>query len=181
MAKRLKIGDCYLNPLLTPFRVSAIVGEIEPVEGKPFDAVIVELAWPREDGGSVLEIVPRATVEGWIGHERTRPISLIDLRYLRKYRGCPLELRGIEREAVEALCLVYGSAGPKYTRGNEQFLRSHLNGQPEKAGHFQPTRECVMDFKRVLDGDYDMLPKSKREALKGQRELNEWMSREKDG
>ena len=181
MGAKMKIGDCYCNALLVPFKVVAFVDSVAPVEGEPFAAVIVDFAWPKDDYESTIEVVERSIVEAWVAHERTRVISEVDLRCLRKYQGLPLEIKDSDKDAVEALWSLYGNAGTRYTKGNHEFIRCYLEGQPEKGGHFQPTRQCVEDFKKVLCGDYSMLPEGTRKTLEGQQAMSDWMSRKKDG
>jgi hypothetical protein len=180
MTRDIKIGDCYFNPHLVPFKVLAFMDGIEPLKGEPFDAIAVEFAWQKDDYESTIEIVERSIVDGWTRHEKTRLVSDVDLRCLRKYKDLPLELNGVDRESVKALWNLYGNAGSKYTHGNHEFLRCYLEGAPERAGHFQPTDECILDFKKVLDGDYSMLPEGTRKILEGQSTLEDWLTKEKE-
>jgi len=167
MTAAIKPGECYMNPILVPFRVVGAVDKVVPMEGEPFSAVIVEFAWPRNEYESVIELIERSIVEAWIEHEQTRVISEAGLRSLRTYCDIPLELTEVQKKAVDALWALYGNAGPKYSKGNHGFIRCYLQGAPEDASQHQPTRECILDFKKVLSGDYSMLSRVVRNRIEG--------------
>jgi len=179
MNSEMKAGDCYFNPRLVPFKVIAFVSNVVPIEGDAFAGVVVEHVWASEEFMPTIEMVPRVVVEGWVAHEETRKVSNTDLRCLRKHPDLPLRLSDTERDAVEYLWFIYGNGGSKYTKGNHEFLKCHLEGTPEKAGHYQPTQECIDSFKRILDEDYAMLPEQARNELKEKQKLDEWLKREK--
>lgn len=175
----IKIGNCYFNPFLVPFKLLA-ANSVKRIDGANFDLAIVEFAYPREPKMSPVECFGMQTIEGWIKLEDTRIVSDADLRCLREYSDLPLKLSGSEWNAVEQLWFVYGNAGPKYTKGNHEFLKCHLDKRPERAGRHQPTKECIESFKRVLNGDYGMLSEGARSGLEEKRKMGDWLGKEKE-
>jgi len=73
----------------------------------------------------------------------------------------------IQRKAVGFLFGLYGNAGPKYTKGNHEFIRRTLHDEDD-ADHFQPNAECVDAFNKVMDGDWSPLPRRHRDILQSE-------------
>jgi len=69
-----------------------------------------------------------------------------------------------QKYAVEHLWFIFGNAGPKYTKGNHEFLRCKLEDKPG-AEHYQPSEECVKAYEQVMAGNYSCLHPKVQEAL----------------
>jgi hypothetical protein len=65
-------------------------------------------------------------------------------------------MTSLQRKAVGYLFALYGNAGPKYTKGNHEFIGRTLYAE-EHADHYQPSSECREDLKKVLAGDFTPL------------------------
>ena len=76
-------------------------------------------------------------------------------------------MTSVQRKAVGFLFFLYGNAGPKYTKGNHEFLRRTLNGE-EHADHYQPDDECREALGRVMQNDWSPLPVRQQKIMEAE-------------
>jgi hypothetical protein len=94
-----------------------------------------------------------------------------------------LEMNEWQLRAIRCLHFVYGNGGANHTLGNHEFIKHSLEGDEEKAEHYQPTPECREAFQRCMDGDFRDLSATLRVTMVTVKEEYEqlagWLNRDK--